>query len=1083
MTKKIKTIAHLADIHIRKNPSRNKEYESVFNSLFESLRKKKPDLIVVVGDLLHDYIDMQSETILLASKFLRSLTDIADVIITQGNHDKILKGGDNRIDAIEAIVGALAIPNLTYLNKTEFYDIKNITFAVWHHADKKSPYELFPEYSPNENTLIDLFHDPINESSNYLGYVFKDKNKRNISEFKGEFGFFGDIHKRQFLADNKAYCGSLIQQDFGEMPENHGYLLWDIEEKTCEEVDIENDYVYETLIIKEKFNYDKMKFNVLYPKAKYLNIKVIWDDLSFNRTQEREMQIKEFLTKKYKPSSIKIEKKAKISNKKKSDKVDSDTIDVNNIEYVNKRYTTYLKEQGYTEDIISKVLTLEETITNRLINKKLIDKKDFELTSLVLDNFQQYGDDVLIDFEGKLGLTQIIGKNQVGKSSIFDAICFALYGRTLGTLTKEKNGDRRYVNNKRDRKDCSVTLSVRVNGVLHNIKRMVNLVDDKVTNSLIVDSNEGDVFINGKSKTETQTNLENLFGGFEEFILLHLTNGSNLEKILSVDRSEFLDSLAKNLGLGVFELKVNEFKDWRVEAKKDNYVSLNPDKEKKLISDLELTNAGLNQLYKTDNDKLTYLSNEIKKTTKLKEEYLSKLTNFNSLVTYDKSSLDSQKQELETKIKENEDDLISLKKEVKKLSVSYDKDKLSSLKTELNTGNEFHYKCKKDELVIKERMIELESKTNFKKMEIDNLNKSLEEARAKYKAVNEAKNCTLCGEVLKGEHLSHIEASKLVIKENGVAIGKKISINENDIKEVNLAISSCEKEISDIEKEITKRVQLEEQLLTEIALIEREKESFELREKLISDGKQKRSETDLLLLELENNKTKLSDYNKNEIAILENKKLNSLISEVEKELNAKINDVDLLRTQISETHIAIIKNNEAIYQKQILITKYFEIKTNEEIERIYLKMIHREGLPFEILKEFIPIINDFLETLLSDVNFNIFFDENIKLKIKKENGSVQDVLQGSGMEKSFISFILKIAMIQTNNNNRFDFIMLDEVMDKLDADNLEHFIQVLNKTKEWVSKIFIINHLHNIYPDYIIEPYIDEAGLTNIFNK
>ena len=38
----------------------------------------------------------------------------------------------------------------------------------------------------------------------------------------------GDIHKRQMLENNVYYPGSLIQQNFGEAQDNHGYTLWDL---------------------------------------------------------------------------------------------------------------------------------------------------------------------------------------------------------------------------------------------------------------------------------------------------------------------------------------------------------------------------------------------------------------------------------------------------------------------------------------------------------------------------------------------------------------------------------------------------------------------------------------------------------------------------------------------------------------------------------------------------------------------------------------------------------------------------------------------------------------------------------------
>jgi len=38
------------------------------------------------------------------------------------------------------------------------------------------------------------------------------------------------------------YCGSLIQQNFGETVTNHGFLSWDVDTLTYDEHNIENDY-------------------------------------------------------------------------------------------------------------------------------------------------------------------------------------------------------------------------------------------------------------------------------------------------------------------------------------------------------------------------------------------------------------------------------------------------------------------------------------------------------------------------------------------------------------------------------------------------------------------------------------------------------------------------------------------------------------------------------------------------------------------------------------------------------------------------------------------------------------------------
>lgn len=47
-----------------------------------------------------------------------------------------------------------------------------------------------------------------------------------------------------------AYPSSLIQQNFGENISKHGFLMWDVEDKTFTEHDVENEALYYNIKIK-----------------------------------------------------------------------------------------------------------------------------------------------------------------------------------------------------------------------------------------------------------------------------------------------------------------------------------------------------------------------------------------------------------------------------------------------------------------------------------------------------------------------------------------------------------------------------------------------------------------------------------------------------------------------------------------------------------------------------------------------------------------------------------------------------------------------------------------------------------------
>jgi len=196
----IKTIAHLADIHLRKTPTRNEEYEKVFDNLYKSLKKQKPDRIVIVGDLVHDYLDLQGEQLILAATFLNTLASIAPVRITRGNHDMRRKN-INRVDSIKAIIETINNSNIIYYNKTGFFDDNNITWVVWNHGEQKNnPWIKFKKHQKKENqTYIELYHESINGSKNPNGLENKSNIFINKKEFNGNFVFLGHVHKMQYL--------------------------------------------------------------------------------------------------------------------------------------------------------------------------------------------------------------------------------------------------------------------------------------------------------------------------------------------------------------------------------------------------------------------------------------------------------------------------------------------------------------------------------------------------------------------------------------------------------------------------------------------------------------------------------------------------------------------------------------------------------------------------------------------------------------------------------------------------------------------------------------------------------------------
>lgn len=197
----IKKIAHTADIHITKSLKRHQEYKEVFINFFNSLKETKPDRVVVVGDLFHNFIDHNNEAITLAGWFLNKCSKLTNkVIVVRGNHDVSVKH-KKRIDSIKTVVSLIDNENVIYYDKSGFYVDDNVCWVVFDHLDKINPYKELAETMPERDKykFIDLYHNPVFGCTNDIGYEFTEKKHTKITDFKGDYVMLGDIHKRQFF--------------------------------------------------------------------------------------------------------------------------------------------------------------------------------------------------------------------------------------------------------------------------------------------------------------------------------------------------------------------------------------------------------------------------------------------------------------------------------------------------------------------------------------------------------------------------------------------------------------------------------------------------------------------------------------------------------------------------------------------------------------------------------------------------------------------------------------------------------------------------------------------------------------------
>lgn len=948
---------------------------------------------------------------------------------------------------------------------------------------------------------------------------------------------------------SKGYASSLIQQDFGELPENHGYLLWDIENGDIKEKNIDNDYKFINIDINQNTNIDNLKINI--PKNDKTKVKIKWVDFSVNMNTENERKIREIVKNLTGTDTIKIESHPLYTDINDS-KLISDTIDINDNIIQQNVLKEFLLNNKIDANKIENIIEIDNIINKRLnINKSKNIK--WSIDKFWFNNFKSYGDNNEINWENKNGIIQIGGINQQGKSTILDAISYILYGTTIATQKREKNGDNRYININRIKNSCDGGAIIDIDGDKYLIYRKTEREIKKNNNisvSTILEYYKGTEIkeenkLVGERKTDTQKQVESILGDFNDFIRLTFTSADNVNDLLSMDRSQFIDNIIKDAGYDVFDKKLNEFKEYKKDLNLEK-INLDINKIDKEILDIN-ENLSIHNIEVKDNENnIIEYENIISEKQKEKEILISKLNKIDeNIINIDYDKVLNILQELNIDIDDNIEQINKLnftisvypdnfdnkllndkKNEYEILKDNYLK-KINDIKNFENQLNDKKYEIKTIENNIDNKIKEIENsyknsinliKNNIKIYEND-INiikrdglKLKNEIDSLENSDKETKICPTCLKPLNDNDIEHfqkeIDKRKIELKElsiNGKKILKEVNnlkleieriesldinddisfiifLNDLNIKkdEILKNIDRTNDHILIIKDSLKESEIIIKNLKDDIKSLESEKERFDYRLKIESDIKDIKIKVNDKKEKFNNLKDNINEYKKNKNFIDENKIIEFEIIDINNIIEEKFKNIKSLNNIIIENKQKITLKNKIIQDYNQKIQKYNYQKGLEFIHDTYMKSMHRDGLPTYLLKKSIHIINNELNMLLSDVNFNLHFDDNLNLKMKSKI-SLKDynAVEGSGMERTFNSVVLKIALRKINNTSKPDFILFDEIMNKLVDNSVDYFIELLYNLKNHIDKIILIEHIHQLKYDYLINVIKNKDGISS----
>jgi exonuclease SbcC len=696
------------------------------------------------------------------------------------------------------------------------------------------------------------------------------------------------------------------------------------------------------------------------------------------------------------------------------------------------------------------------------------------LKNLTLKNFRKFKSST-IDFPD--GVTGIVGLNGVGKSTIFEAIAWVLYG----SVAARTSADQIKRQGALDSEPCRVELEFIFED---NNYRIIREMSGKHL------STSATATVNGKiaatSAEDVSKYIQKKLGmDFKSFFTSIFAKQKELNALSSMNASERRPLILKMLGIDSLDVVVKEIKS----DKKDK--------------DALIERLNQELIDENGKEKIDIYKNEIKNFEKEEEE-------INKIIKHSKEKILTFKKELKTL----EKNCLDGKKEYEKINER--KEKLTEKKTlfENKTKLQEEIKNLNDKIFERQKIIEKEKKKldNFKNLELDiksarkrldeidiQIEKSIKKIEQKKTLVNrinkdisdidsKRKNieklgpdakCPTCERVLSDQH--NVLLKKF--KDERYKNEKEIDIFLKEIKKEQGEKDKFSREQQALHK---KREYLQNQL--------REKEKIETTVDNISvEIRREKAE-----IEIKNSKLK-----KIGVVTFDIKEFESVKKQVEIFYKKYQSFVEVLGEKKDGLAALNLDFEKKEGEKKLLFQEIKNLK--EKIAQLdkfkkqiseEKKLIHYLGMLGEVMASFRTHLisrirptlstysSDFFERLTDGKYRELELDENYNLLVY-DNGNAYGIERFSGGEEDLANLCLRLAIsevITERAGGVFNFIILDEIFGSQDVFRRQNIMKALRGLSSKFRQIFLITHVDDVKNDMenIIFVTENEDGISTV---
>jgi len=769
------------------------------------------------------------------------------------------------------------------------------------------------------------------------------------------------------------------------------------------------------------FNYKIMIKDLDLSKLDNPTKQVVWEDQQENFTQDKIKSVKHYFQKKYNTTNVNILTKVKNVDQETEQTIDV-SLNVTDTNYQTDLLKSHLKNVG-NEEYLEKVLELNQIVENKM-QENNVDTTQFKkwyIRNIEFSNFLSYGENQRLDFDKIDGLIVVESNppNFGGKTVLtVDLLMFLFFNETTKTSKAEE-----VFNRFSNKNEVNVKGEITIDGedyiIVRKIERKKTRKDTwnvKTELDFFKKLSDGSLQnFTGEQRRETEAFIKNSIGTKEDFLMTILTTATNLEELLESKPTARGQILSRFMGLEFLKTKEETGKEIYSEFNKSKISNLyNSEELKTGIQDYKNDIIDYDTIIKECEDDLLEIEKNIKKGKSYRDEMLSK------------KHMDIDNEILTLNPEKTKEKIIELNGEKETIVI-----KLKDLN--VVEPSEFYYEDKHDQI----------------KEEYNKVNKELIQLETKIEDVEKLKTSVEGG--IKCEHCG-IELMNAAI--TNAKIAELDGLNQQKLK-----INDLMLDLSNKGDKFTK--------------LKKEFDEYE-KNKLIKE------KYDLSIegydLKIENLETKLKRWDEIQDKVATNKKIDEMLIKAD----LRLDQLDSLKTTNNTKITTNKKNIENTYEKiknnENLITKIKEEDEKDKIYKIYLELYGKNGISKTIMKTMMPLINSELQRLMEDSSY---FKLEIRISEKNEvefvmidndTGIEKLMVSGSGYEKTIASLALRAVLSKVCSLPKPNVVVFDEVFGKISNDNLEMVAEFFIKIKDYFDKIFIITHnpIVNQWADHIV---------------